>query len=140
MAKMCLSPTSTMGRLAYGREELTREVSCEISAVKGLMKTQDPNLSVVFEEGDREELSNLDDRMVFEVVRMFRMKAGSTAEDVVDFLLPKPVPVKVSIPTSAKRGAKKVAKKVKEIVLPEPSVEEVTEEIVEETTKKVDSE
>lgn len=137
MAKMCLSPTSTMGRLAYGREELTREVSCEISAVKGLMKTQDPNLSVVFEEGDREELSNLDDRMVLEVVRIFRMKEGSVAEDVVDFLLPKPVPEKISIPTSAKRGAKKAAKKVKEIILPEAEI--VTEE-VEEPTEIVDSE
>ncbi len=137
MAKICLSPTSTMGRLVFDRKEITREISCEVSAVKGLMKTQDPNLSVVFEEGDREELSNLDDRMVLEVVRMFGMPKDSTAENVVDFVLPKPVVEKISIPKSAKRGAKKAAKKVKEIILPEAEI--VTEE-VEEPTEIVDSE
>ena len=135
MAKIYLSPTSTMGRLAFGREEITREDSCNISAVKGLMKTQDPDLLIVFEEEDREALSNLDDRMVLEGIRVLELPEGATANDIVGHLLPK-----ISIPTSAKRGAKKVAKKVKEIILPEPSVEEVTEEIVEETTKKVDSE
>ncbi len=133
MAKICLSPDSVMGRLAFGREEITREDSCEISAVKGLMKTQDPNLLIIFEEGDREELSSLDDRMVLEVSRILQLE-GASASDIVDHLLPKP---KTSIPKSAKRGAKKAAKKVKELILPETEI--VTEE-VEEPTEIVDSE
>jgi len=123
MAKICLSPDSVMGRLAFGREEITRENSCSISAVKGLMKTQDPNLLITFEEGDREELSNLDDRMVLEVARILDLE-GASAKDIVDHLLPK-----ISIPKSAKRGAKKAAKKVKEIVLPTETVEEPAQEV-----------
>ena len=64
LAKVILSDSSVIGRLVIGREEITRKISCNISALKGLLRMDDPNLLITFEESDREELENLDEKIL----------------------------------------------------------------------------
>tara|TARA_B100000963_G_scaffold360182_1_gene390088 strand:+ start:228 stop:611 length:384 start_codon:yes stop_codon:yes gene_type:complete len=123
MAKIILSETSVMGRLRIGREEITREVSCEISALKGLLKMQDPNLLITFEESDEEELLGLDDKILEISQRVLNLSDIPKGSDLVALLLPKK-----SVAKKAKTTAKKAAKKVKDTVVPSK-----TEEIVEES-------
>ena len=123
MAKIILSESSVMGRLRVGREEITREDSCEISALKGLLRMEDPNLLITFEESDREELESLDDRLLVLSARILKLEGVPTGKEVASALLPKP-----KVTTRAKNTAKKAAKKAKEAVVPTK-----TEEVVEES-------
>ena len=127
MAKVILSDSSVIGRLAIGREEITRKISCDISALKGLLRMEDPNLLVTFEESDREELENLDEKILIMATSILNLEETPTGEQVADALLPKK-----KIVSKVKDKAKKATKKVKETVVPiesEPSedVEEVAE-------------
>ena len=121
MAKIILSESSVMGRLRIGREEITREDSCEISALKGLLKMQDPNLLITFEESDEEELLGLSDKILEMSARILNLPSTPKGSDLVALLLPKK-----TVASKAKTTAKKAAKKVKEAVVPEK-----TEDIVE---------
>jgi len=123
MAKIILSESSVMGRLRVGREEITREVSCEISALKGLLRKQDPNLSITFEESDEEELLGLSEKILGMSQGILNLPTVPTGADLVNLLLPKKTVAK-----KAKTTAKKAAKKVKEAVVPTK-----TEEVVEES-------
>ena len=102
-----------MGRLRVGREEITREDSCEISALKGLLRMEDPNLLITFEESDRKELESLDDRLLVLSARILKLEEVPTGKGVASALLPKP-----KVTTRAKNTAKKAAKKAKEVVVP----------------------
>lgn len=121
MAKIILSESSVMGRLRIGREEITREDSCEISALKGLLKMEDPNLLITFEESDEEELLGLNDKILEMSARILNLPSTPKGSDLVALLLPKK-----TVASKAKTTAKKAAKKVKEAVVPEK-----TEDIVE---------
>ena len=123
MAKIILSESSVMGRLRVGREEITREDSCEISALKGLLKMQDPNLLITFEESDEKELLELGEKILGMSQGILNLPTVPTGEDLVKLLLPKK-----TVATKAKTTAKKAAKKVKEVVIPAK-----TEEVVEES-------
>lgn len=112
-----------MGRLRIGREEITREDSCEISALKGLLKMQDPNLLITFEESDEEELLELSEKLLGMSQGILNLPTVPTGEDLAKLLLPKK-----TVATKAKTSAKKAAKKVKEVVVPTK-----TEEVVEES-------
>lgn len=112
-----------MERLRIGREEITRKVSCEISALKGLLKTQDPNLLITFEESDEEELLELSEKVLGMSQGILNLPTVPTGEDLVKLLLPKK-----TVATKAKTTAKKAAKKVKEVIIPAK-----TEEVVEES-------
>lgn len=107
-----------MGRLAVGRETITREESCEISALQGLLRLGDPNLSITFEESDREELENLSEKILIMATRILQLEDVPTGKEVASALLPKP-----KVTTRAKNTAKKAAKKAKEVVT--PTTEEV---------------
>ena len=127
MAKVILSDSSVIGRLVIGREEITRKISCNISALKGLLRMDDPNLLITFEESDREELENLDEKILIMATSILNLEETPTGEQVADALLPKK-----KIVSKVKDKAKKATKKVKETVVPtesEPSedVEEVAE-------------
>ena len=121
MAKIILSESSVVGRLRIGREEITRNVSCEVSALKGLLKMQDPNLLITFEESDREELENLSEKILVMSTSILDLEEVPTGKAVAETLLPKP-----KIVAKAKKTAKKAAKKVKETVVP-TDTEEVAE-------------
>jgi len=123
LAKIILSESSVMGRLRVGREEITREDSCEISALKGLLKMQDPNLLITFEESDEKELLELGEKILGMSQGILNLPTVPTGEDLVKLLLPKK-----TVATKAKTTAKKAAKKVKEVVIPAK-----TEEVVEES-------
>ena len=123
MAKIILSESSVMGRLRVGREEITREVSCEISALKGLLRMEDPNLLITFEESDEEELLGLSEKILGMSQGILNLPTVPTGADLVKLLLPKK-----TVATKAKTSAKKAAKKVKEAVVPTK-----TEEVVEES-------
>ena len=112
-----------MGRLRIGREEITRKVSCEISALKGLLRKQDPNLLITFEESDEKELLELSEKILGMSQGILNLPTVPTGEDLVKLLLPKK-----TVATKAKTTAKKAAKKVKEVVIPAK-----TEEVVEES-------
>ena len=127
MAKIILSESSVMGRLRVGREEITREVSCEISALKGLIRKQDPNLLITFEESDEEELLGLSEKILEMSQGILNLPTVPTGADLVNLLLPKKTVAKKA-KTTAKKAAKKAAKKVKEAVVPAK-----TEEVVEES-------
>jgi hypothetical protein len=112
-----------MGRLKIGREEITRDVSCDISPMQGLLKTQDPNLLVTFEEGDREGLDSLSEKMLVMAESILKLSDTPSGKDLSALLLPKK-----TIKSTAKKAAKKAAKKVKEVILPEEIAEEPVEE------------
>lgn len=118
MAKIILSSASRMGRLAVGRDIITREESCEISALRGLLRLGDPNLSITFEESDREELENLSEKILVMATRILQLEEIPTGKELASALLPKP-----KVTTRAKNTAKKAAKKAKEVVA--PTTEEV---------------
>lgn len=119
MAKICLSSDSVMGRLKIGREEITRDTSCDISPMQGLLKTQDPNLVVTFDEGDREGLDNLSEKMLVMAESILKLSDTPSGKDLSALLLPK---------KTIKSTAKKAAKKVKEMIVPEEPAEEPAEE------------
>jgi hypothetical protein len=119
VAKICLSGDSVMGRLKIGREEVTRDTSCDISPMQGLLKMQDPNLLVTFEEGDREGLDNLSEKMLVMAESILKLSDTPSGTDLSALLLPK---------KTIKSAAKRAAKKVKEMVVSEESSEEPAEE------------
>ena len=119
MAKICLSSDSVMGRLKIGREEITRDTSCDISPMQCLLKTQDPNLVVTFDEGDREGLDNLSEKMLVMAESILKLSDTPSGKDLSALLLPK---------KTIKSTAKKAAKKVKEMIVPEEPAEEPAEE------------
>ena len=94
-----------MGRLQVTpKQEITREKEIEVSVAFAINRIGDPNYLFTFEESDRSELENADEKLLASA--SFGLKKELTAKQLVDTLLPKKTPKK----TTPKKTTKKASK------------------------------
>ena len=111
MVKLKLTPNSTIGRLQVTpKQEITREKEIEVSVAFAINRIGDPNYLFTFEECDRSDLENADERLLASA--SIGLKRELTAEGLVDTLLPKKVLPKKIVPkkTTPKKTTKKATK------------------------------
>jgi len=105
LVKLKLTPNSSMGRLQVTpKQEITREKEIEVSVAFAINRIGDPNYLFTFEESDRSELENADEKLLASA--SFGLKKELTAKQLVDTLLPKKTPKK----TTPKKTTKKASK------------------------------
>ena len=106
MVKLKLTPNSTMGLLKVTpTQEITREKEIEVSVVFAINRIGDPNYLFTFEECDRSELENADEKLLASA--SIGLKRELTAKDLVDSLLPKKVVPKKTTPKKTTKKANK---------------------------------
>tara|TARA_R100001463_G_scaffold64644_1_gene117726 strand:+ start:1063 stop:1416 length:354 start_codon:yes stop_codon:yes gene_type:complete len=111
LVKLKLTPNSTIGRLQVTpKQEITREKEIEVSVAFAINRIGDPNYLFTFEECDRSDLENADERLLASA--SIGLKRELTAEGLVDTLLPKKVLPKKIVPkkTTPKKTTKKATK------------------------------
>ncbi len=106
MVKLKLTPNSSMGLLKVTpTQEITREKEIEVSVAFAINRIGDPNYLFTFEECDRSELENADEKLLASA--SIGLKRELTAKDLVDTLLPKKVVPKKTTPKKTTKKATK---------------------------------
>lgn len=106
MVKLKLTPNSTIGRLQVTpKQEITREKEIEVSVAFAINRIGDPNYLFTFEECDRSELENADEKLLASA--SIGLKRELTAKDLVNTLLPKKVVPKKTTPKKTTKKATK---------------------------------
>lgn len=85
-------------------QEITREKEIEVSVAFAINCIGDPNYLFTFEECDRSELENADEKLLASA--SIGLKRELTAKDLVDTLLPKKVVPKKTTPKKTTKKAK----------------------------------
>ena len=100
MVTVRLSNTSSTRRLNINpKQEITREEGIAVPLKWAAIRLSDPNLFFVFDEGDRLELSELNER--FQLMLANEMgKAELNPAELIEELLPTLKPKKLSLPKS----------------------------------------
>ena len=105
MVKLKLTPNSSIGLLKVTpTQEITREKEIEVSVAFAINRIGDPNYLFTFEECDRSELENADEKLLASA--SIGLKRELTAKDLVDTLLPKKVVPKKTTPKKTTKKAK----------------------------------
>tara|TARA_Y100001937_G_scaffold67122_1_gene91754 strand:- start:597 stop:902 length:306 start_codon:yes stop_codon:yes gene_type:complete len=86
-------------------QEITREKEIEVSVAFAINRIGDPNYLFTFEECDRSELENADEKLLASA--SIGLKRELTAKDLVDTLLPKKVVPKKTTPKKTTKKATK---------------------------------
>ena len=106
MVKLKLTPNSSIGLLKVTpTQEITREKEIEVSVAFAINRIGDPNYLFTFEECDRSELENADEKLLASA--SIGLKRELTAKDLVDTLLPKKVVPKKTTPKKTTKKATK---------------------------------
>ena len=106
MVKLKLTPNSSIGLLKVTpTQEITREKEIEVSVAFAINRIGDPNYLFTFEECDRSELENADEKLLASA--SIGLKRELTAKDLVDTLLPKKVVPKKTTPKKTTKQATK---------------------------------
>ena len=86
-------------------DTITREKEIEVSVAFAINRIGDPNFLFTFEECDRSELENADEKLLASA--SIGLKRELTAKDLVDTLLPKKVVPKKTTPKKTTKKATK---------------------------------
>ena len=106
MVKLKLTPNSSIGLLKVTpTQEITREKEIEVSVAFAINRIGDPNYLFTFEESDRPELENADEKLLASA--SIGLKRELTAKDLVNTLLPKKVVPKKTTPKKTTKKATK---------------------------------
>lgn len=112
MVSVRLSDNSKVRRLYINpKQEITREEGTAVPLKWAAVRLSDPNLFFVFDESDREELSQLNERFLGIFAKEMRNEK-LTSEQLLEQLLPKPEvkPKKTILPKSPLKKTKSVSK------------------------------
>lgn len=105
MVKLKLTPNSSIGLLKVTpTQEITREKEIEVSVAFAINRIGDPNYLFTFEECDRSELENADEKLLASA--SIGLNRELTAKDLVDALLPKKAVPKKTTPKKTTKKAK----------------------------------
>lgn len=87
------------------KQEITREKEIEVSVAFAINRIGDPNYLFTFEESDRSELENADEKLLASA--SFGLRKELTAKQLVDILLPKKTTPKKTTPKKTTKKASK---------------------------------
>lgn len=108
MVRVRLSDNSSVRRLYINpKQEITREDGVAVPLKWAVIRLSDPNLFFTFDEEDREELSNLNERFLG-ILAKEMVKESLTDKELLEELLP--TPKRAILPKSPLKKTKAVSK------------------------------